>query len=109
MATQDVVALKDFLVDKLGFTEGWTWGEPPMYGGATYEGQKVHFIKATLPGEGIAGAYIWVQDARPIYERLKSSGIDTQEIADRPYGMRDFNVRCPGGTLVCFASETDED
>jgi uncharacterized glyoxalase superfamily protein PhnB len=57
------------------------------------------------PGHGAINVFVTGVDA--LYQELKSKGARTmEEPADRPYGMRDFNIIDPDGNQLCFGEPT---
>ena len=56
-------------------------------------------------GGGSVHVRIMVDDVDALYQRARHNGVAiTNEIADRPYGLRDFIVRDPDGFQLRFAS-----
>jgi predicted enzyme related to lactoylglutathione lyase len=48
-------------------------------------------------------AYIWIDDADALNAEFKARGVRiTREIADQPYGCRDFDVEDCNGYRLCF-------
>jgi uncharacterized glyoxalase superfamily protein PhnB len=51
------------------------------------------------------GVYVYVPDADEYYARARAAGADiVREIADTPYGSREYAVRDPGGNLWSFGT-----
>ena len=94
--------------EKLGFTESWTWEEPPTFGGVQQDGFEVHFCK---DGQGSPGTWmaIWVDDVDRLHEDLATAGVDIRE---RPttfaWGVREMNVADPDGHRIRFSTPTDQ-
>jgi uncharacterized glyoxalase superfamily protein PhnB len=65
----------------------------------------IHFVKS----EGRPGRihlFQWVRDVDTCYKEIKERGAEiTVEPGDRPYGVRDFNVRDPNGISIIFGQE----
>jgi uncharacterized glyoxalase superfamily protein PhnB len=50
-----------------------------------------------------------VDDVDSCHDELRARGADIVEpLADRPYGMRDFNARTPDGHLLIFSQPLTE-
>jgi uncharacterized glyoxalase superfamily protein PhnB len=57
------------------------------------------------PGHGAINVFVTGVDA--LYQELKSRGARTmEEPADRPYGMRDFDIVDLDGNQLCFGEST---
>jgi uncharacterized glyoxalase superfamily protein PhnB len=57
------------------------------------------------PGHGTINVFVTGVDA--LYQELKSNGARTmEEPADRPYGMRDFDINDLDGNQLCFGEPT---
>jgi predicted enzyme related to lactoylglutathione lyase len=53
-------------------------------------------------------AYIWIDDADALNAEFKANGVRiTREIADQPYGCRDFNVEDCNGYRLCFGQNLE--
>jgi len=51
---------------------------------------------------------VFVTGVDALYEELRSRGaITLEEPAERPYGMRDFNVNDLDGNELCFGEPTN--
>jgi uncharacterized glyoxalase superfamily protein PhnB len=52
----------------------------------------------TRGGKPDAWIGVWVDDVDAMYERVKAVGVQPEsEPVDRPFGVRTFNARDPGG------------
>src|ERR1700723_657627 len=95
LAVSDILAAVEFYVKKLGFEPGFTWGEPPNFAGVNL-GKVQIFLGKGVPTPSVypAVAYFRVGDADQLYEFHRANGIEiSQEIGDRPYGLRDYTLR----------------
>jgi len=82
----DVQLAVDFYTEKLGFTLGFTWGEPPTLAGANLDEAQVFLELGTANSEG-CNLYFVVGDADELFEFQRSQGVEVIEgLADRPYG-----------------------
>lgn len=116
LAVRDVVEAVRFYVDVLGFGGEWLWGEPPTFGGvrapAGDGGPGAHIMFNRMPDVAarVDGHQHWVRvdDPDGFYEKHKSAGAEiVDEIADRPWGMREYVVRDPNGYRLRFAGPSD--
>jgi hypothetical protein len=65
---------------------------------------QLFFGKGTpTPSSEISAAYFLVGDADQLYDFQRANGVEiTQEIEDRPYGIRDYSVRDLYGYWLVF-------
>jgi len=105
----DVVSTVRFYVDKLGFGEEWTWGDPPYYAGASIDGNKLHFIQSKeIPAAGSDASYLMVVGIDAYYDRLQQSGVQiVQPLGLRPYGLRDFAIHDLNGYKVSIGEAAE--
>lgn len=97
----DVPAAAEFYVGKLGFTLGFTWGEPVAMAGVNL-GDVQLFLERGPPSGG-AAVYFVVGDADELYAFHRANGVEILEpLDDRPYGLRDYMVRDPHGYRLGF-------
>jgi uncharacterized glyoxalase superfamily protein PhnB len=116
LRARDARALIRFLVDVVGFEETAVYGD----------GDVVHHAQLSWPlgggvmlgsdreGEwrlppGTFGAYVVVDDADALYERVAAAGADiTRKPGDTDYGSREFALRDPEGNLWSFGTYRGE-
>jgi catechol 2,3-dioxygenase-like lactoylglutathione lyase family enzyme len=102
LAVSDIPAALDFYTKKLGFTVGFTWGDPPSYAGVNL-GKVQVFLQKGTPGPKGCEVYFHVGDADQLYEFHRANGVEVaQEIGDREYGIRDYSVRDLNGYRLTF-------
>ena len=98
----DVLAAAEFYTNRLGFTLGFTWGEPPMTAGVNLGNVQV-FLERGTPASGGAAVYFVVGDADELFAFHQGNGVEVvEELGDRPYGLRDYMVRDPYGYVLGF-------
>lgn len=104
LAVSDIPAAIDFYTTKLGFQQGFTWGEPPTFAGVNLGKVQIFLAKGTpTPSPETGAVYFVVGDADQLYEFHRANGVEiAQTIDDRPYGMRDYTVRDPHGYYLVF-------
>jgi catechol 2,3-dioxygenase-like lactoylglutathione lyase family enzyme len=108
MAVRDVSRAVAFYRDILGLDLRVVYGDPPNFailgrGGAA--------ISLQLDGQGsLAGkttCYVVVEGVAAVYERCRAGGAELDsDLAERPYGMRDFAVHDPDGNHVIVGEST---
>jgi len=91
-----------FYTEKLGFTFEFDWGEPPYFAGIRLGNVSVHLMKREKEA-GNNSAYFAVEDVDSLYNFHQSNGVEiTETIANRPYDMRDYQVRDLYGNYLGF-------
>jgi uncharacterized glyoxalase superfamily protein PhnB len=107
LKVSDMAKALAFYTEVLGFTEPWSWGEPAQYGGVQAAAGKDAAIHLSVEPEGHpkGEAYILVNDVDALYERVTGAEL-VHELADQPYGMRDFMVRDPFGNCLSFGQDS---
>jgi catechol 2,3-dioxygenase-like lactoylglutathione lyase family enzyme len=98
----DVPAAVDYYTSRLGFSFGFSWGEPPVVAGVNLGHVQVFLNRrATIPDGG--SAYFVVGDADELYTFHQVGGVEIEEaIDDRPWGLRDYVIRDPYGNRLAF-------
>lgn len=102
LAVKNLAAALDFYTNKLGFTLGFTWGDPPDFAGVNLDQVAVHLSTNMSTANGNY-VYFVINDARSLYEFHLRSGVTiTEPPADRPYGLHDYRVRDLDGNELGF-------
>ncbi len=102
--------------EKLGWTKGWDWGDPPTFGGVCSGKCEIFLCENGQGGRGRSsqkttfgpeddssadkGVWmsIWVDDVDAVYAHCQAQGIEvTMPPADEPWNVREMHVRPPGG------------
>jgi len=98
----DVLAAAAFYTEKLGFTLGFTWGEPPTMAGVNL-GEVQVFLEQGAPASGGSALYFVVGDADELYAFHRANGVEVLAgLDDRDYELRDYTVRDPYGHVLTF-------
>lgn len=102
LAVADLMATVEFYTARLGFTLGFTWGEPPAFAGLNLDQVQI-FISTGTPSPQGADVFFAVGNADELYAFHRANGVEVvEEIADREYGMRDYAVRDLNGYRLAF-------
>jgi catechol 2,3-dioxygenase-like lactoylglutathione lyase family enzyme len=97
-----VPAATEFYIQKLGFTLGFTWGDPPSFAGVNL-GRVQLFLQQGIPNPGGCSVTFVVGDADELYAFQRANGVDiVLAPADRPYGIRDYRIRDLHGYELTF-------
>ena len=104
LSVRDLRAAIDFYVNKLGFYEAFSWGDPPTFAGVNLGRVQIFLQQGTpTPSVDMAAASFVVDDADRLYEFHCANGVEiAQAIDDRPYGIRDYAVRDLDGYYLAF-------
>lgn len=112
---QSVLAVKDlsksiaFYRDKLGFTldfeiEGWAWLSRGAF--SLMLGHCPDEVPARETKNHSLFAYVSVDAVDDLYGEFKERGVDSiGEIADKPWGMREFVATTNDGHRILFGQE----
>jgi catechol 2,3-dioxygenase-like lactoylglutathione lyase family enzyme len=99
----DLEAAIEFYVTKLGFSRGFTWGDPPTFAGLNLDRIEIFLDASHAPNPSGCTLFFVVDDADALYAFHRASGVEVvQEIADRPWQMRDYMVRDLHGYPIVF-------
>jgi len=111
LPVHDITATIAYWQDVLGFPSKWTWGDPPVHGGISW--QKV-FVQFTLNPERATaskGNSIWIRLKHIdfLYDlHTKNSADIVSPPEDKPWGMTEYVVREINGYYLHFAGVTAE-
>jgi len=96
-----------FYRDKLGFEVTFEWDKPINYAVIKAgDAVSIHLMKANKDyrrNSEHTALYIFVHNVDAIYELYKIKDVRiVNEIGNRDYGMRDFDIEDPDGHLDCI-------
>ena len=106
LAVQDLAASVAFYRDRLGFAldsdvPGWAFLS--RGGFRVMLGECADAMAARETGDHSYFAYVTVEGIDELYGELAAKGVErVQEIANKPWGMREFGVRTPDGHRIMF-------
>jgi len=117
---EDVVASANFYRDTLGFSYDQFFGDPPAFCMVKRGG--IIIMLSQLPGKSVArpnrlddrggeawDAYVWVDDADALHQEFKQKGAKIAGgLCDKPYLMREFDVKDLSGYRICFGHDISE-
>ncbi|HEU4454905.1 MAG TPA: VOC family protein [Longimicrobium sp.] len=102
LSVSDVAAAAEYYTTKLGFTPGFTWGEPPTMAGVNL-GQVSVFLEQGTPCPAGCAVYFVVGAADELFAFHRANGVTVVEPpGDREYGMRDYMVQDAYGHRLSF-------
>ena len=106
LEVSDVVASEAFYREKLGFSPGRFYGEPPTFCLMSRDRVRVYLDKTrttprSTPLNQYWALYIYVDDVDAMAAEIAARGVPfDRDIEDQDYGCRDFDVRDPDGHLI---------
>jgi GNAT superfamily N-acetyltransferase len=101
----DVVATVGYYHDVLGFREGWTWGEPPDFGGVRWGKIGVMFALPSEPDVKIGGQShsFFVEGVDALHDLHDCNGAAIcSPLEAKPWGLREYTVRDLNGHYLRF-------
>ena len=106
-----------FFTDRLGFSVGFTYGEPGFYAQVVRDGAMLNLRHVDRPvidrgvDEDLLSAAITVTNARLLFEEFDARGVAfRQRLTREPWhgaGQGAFIVEDPDGNLLLFGGRTD--
>jgi uncharacterized glyoxalase superfamily protein PhnB len=109
LAVKDLAASVAFYRSMLGFTldfevTGWAFLSRNRF--QVMLGECADAMSAHQTGDHSYFAYVTVDGVDELYHELSAKGVTrVQEIADKPWGMREFGVRTPDGHRIMFGQK----
>lgn len=105
----DLIDTLEYYEKKLGFEVTFRWGDPVTYAvGKLGTETQLHFTQAEDVTDYATSLYIFVHNVNIVYDELKRNGVKIfNEIDDRDYGMRDFDIVDLNGYRLTFATSID--
>lgn len=103
LAVPDVRAAVAYYEQKLGFSDSWLWGEPPVHAGVLWHKVGMQFsYREDFVAIG-AEFYLNASELDALYERHCEAGVEiVQELEAKPWGMREYTVRDLNGYRLRF-------
>jgi hypothetical protein len=94
----------DYMINRLGFAVQGTAGDPPSWASLCRDGVEVMLACGNYPAPAQDwAAYIYVEDPDDLYAEFSERGADMLgPPTDKPYGLREFDVRLPDGRRIAF-------
>jgi catechol 2,3-dioxygenase-like lactoylglutathione lyase family enzyme len=109
LAVQNLEASVQFYTDRLGFAEdlrvdGWAF---LSRGGCRLRlGHCPDAIPMSAAQDHSWFAYLHVRDAPGLYREFVANGVEVwHQLADKPWGMREFAIVTPDGHRIVFGEE----
>jgi len=104
ICTADVAGAVRYFEQTLGFEQDWIWGDPPVYAGVKAGDAELYITHdpetaAAIRERRLApDVFLWVSDIEKVYDQHRANGaVIAEELAERPWGVRQYVVREPNG------------
>ncbi|MEM1049976.1 MAG: VOC family protein [Pseudomonadota bacterium] len=109
----DMASACRFYAEKLGFSIGFSYGDPPFYAQVCRDGACLNLrqvdgpvfdddLRSRVPDA--LSATLILDDAKPLFLEFRKANITFhQTLRTEPWGARTFIVRDLDGNLICFA------
>jgi catechol 2,3-dioxygenase-like lactoylglutathione lyase family enzyme len=102
LRVRDITRAIEFYTSRLGFTLGFTWGEPLRFAGVNLGDVQI-FLQQGDPGTVPGQVYFVVDDADALHAYQAGKGVLVLRTpADQAYELRDYTVADPDGNELTF-------
>jgi catechol 2,3-dioxygenase-like lactoylglutathione lyase family enzyme len=99
---RDVARALEFYTSRLGFTLGFTWGDPVLMAGVRL-GKEQIFLQQGDPGTAPGRVYFTIDDADALHAYQVGNGVEVLVApGDREYELRDYSVADLDGNELTF-------
>ncbi len=109
LAVKDLAAEAEYYINKLGFERDFTapgWEFLSFGAFKLMLGECTDAMSAVETGDHSYFAHVLVENVDEIFLEFMSNGAEfTQHVADKPWGLREFSVRTPGGHRITYGQE----
>ena len=102
LPVSDIDQALAFYCDQLGFQLGWKWGSPVTHASVCRDSISLDLVAGPAGRHGPAMLYIQLSGVDEYFAELQGRSVEAGEPADRPYGMRDFELIDPDGNRLAF-------
>ncbi|HEY2722091.1 MAG TPA: GNAT family N-acetyltransferase [Chitinophagaceae bacterium] len=106
LAVHDVIATTNHWNDTLGFTNKWTWGDPPNHGGVSWHGVYIQFSQNPELATVSKGNVVFIKvkkNLEMLYEfhQRKNAEI-VVPLENKPWGLAGYTVKELNGYYLNF-------
>ncbi len=115
IATADIASTIDFYTERLGFSEHFIYGDPPVYAAVERDGVLLYLtfdppLVSTLKSSGLhPDVFLWVKDVDKAFAEHRRRGAKiVEEIADRPWDARQYVIEDPNGYRLKIAEPIED-
>jgi len=111
LAVHDIIETITYWQDVLGFSNKWTWGEPPNHGAVSWQNVFVQFSLSPQLAIASKGNSVWirVRHIRSLYNfHQKKNAEIVAPLEEQPWGMAQYTLREINGYFLHFAAPLNE-
>jgi uncharacterized glyoxalase superfamily protein PhnB len=108
LSVESIAGSLEHYVEVLGFSEDWTWGEPPTFASVSRGNVGLFFCERCQgnPGTWIS---VFVDDVDRLHEQYSDTGaIVLRPPQDEAWGTREMIVRDPDGHVLRFSAPIEK-
>lgn len=98
--------------EKLGWTKGFEWGDPPTFGSVCSGPCEIFLCEGDQGGRGENGAWmsVWVENVDEIHARCVAQGLKVPwPPTNEPWGVREMHVQHPDGHVLRISQGIGEE
>jgi len=106
LSVRDITGTIEYWHTVLGFPDKWTWGEPPNYGGVSWNSTSIQFsldpdLATASKGNAI---FIRVKKLEELYRyHQQKNAVIVEALENKPWGMAGYTVKEINGYYIVFA------
>lgn len=106
LPVKGIVETVKFYESNLDFKVNFKWGDPVEYVvGKLGDSTSIHFTQNSTIGQNHCSIYVFVHDVNKVYAQLNARKLSIEnDIGDRDYGMRDFDIYDNNGFRITFGT-----
>src|SRR6478735_3564345 len=112
LAVQNIGDTLSYWKTELGLPDTWTWGDPPGYGGAAWNGALIQFSQNPDLGSVSKGnaIFIRVKNLEALYRFHQGKKVEIVEpLENKLWGMAAYTVKEINGYYIVFAGASLRD
>ena len=105
----NIVETLEYYESKLRFKVTFRWGDPLEYVvGKLRTETQLHFTQLDKADAYATSLYVFVRNVNSVYTKVKKNGVKiVNDIDDRDYGIRDFDIADLNGFRLTFSTSLD--
>lgn len=109
LPAKNIMETVNFYESNLDFKVNFKWGDPVDYVvGKLGNSTSIHFTQNSTIGQTHYSIYVFVHDVNEVHAQLKAGKITIEnDIGNRDYGMRDFDICDINGFRITFGTGLD--
>jgi hypothetical protein len=110
LPVKSIMETVKFTESNLDFKVDFKWGDPVEYVvGKLGDSTSIHFTQNPTIGQTHCSIYVFVYDVNKVYAQLNTRKLSNEnDIGDRDYGMRDFDIYDNNGFRITFGTGLEQ-